>query len=104
MAFPRSHMKDQRLKIVKLVRQLGCETLGIQPTDIKLGGPTVDGAAIDYESKRSLDQFHGTDGRGRFRADLVPDKKPRHVTGGSLVFGLSALASAWRSCFTLAAG
>ncbi len=59
MAFPRAHMKNERLKIVNLVRETAAKQLGIQPEELKMGGPTVDGAAIDFESKRSLDQFMG---------------------------------------------
>lgn len=59
MAFPRAHMRNQRKQLVSTVRQLAEEKLGVKAEDLKLGGPTVDGAAIDIESKKSLDQFLG---------------------------------------------
>lgn len=59
MAFPRAQMKNERMKLVSLVRETAAKHLGIDPQELRMGGPTVDGAAIDYESKRSLDEFMG---------------------------------------------
>ena len=39
--------------------QIAKESIGIDSKELYLGGPTVDGAAIDIESKRSLDTYLG---------------------------------------------
>ena len=57
LAFPDDTTGLRRAEIVDLVYNVALTELEIEKSDLKLGGPTVDGAAIDVESKKSLDQF-----------------------------------------------
>lgn len=57
LAFPDIRNTEQRRNLVATVYRIAQESIGLTPQQLKLGGPTVDGAAIDNESKRSLDTF-----------------------------------------------
>ncbi len=59
LAFPKPEFKDQRFTVMETVYVSAEETIGVERSDLHLGGPTIDGATIDMESKRSLQQFMG---------------------------------------------
>ncbi|MEZ6095036.1 MAG: MMPL family transporter [Pirellulaceae bacterium] len=56
LAFPSSAVSD-RASVVNLVMSVASETTGLNENEIHIGGPTVDGAAIDSESKTALRNF-----------------------------------------------
>jgi predicted RND superfamily exporter protein len=57
IAYPSlDHFNDRRF-VVEHVYELAETEFGIAHEDLKLGGPTIDGAAIETESKRSLGKF-----------------------------------------------
>ena len=57
LAYPRIEIPDyQKLSLVKAY-QLAEESVGVLPADLKVGGPTADGATLEAESKRSLNTF-----------------------------------------------
>lgn len=57
LAYPRIEIPDyQKLSLVKTY-QLAEESVGVLPADLKVGGPTADGATLEAESKRSLNTF-----------------------------------------------
>jgi predicted RND superfamily exporter protein len=57
VAYPVQEMTTRRRDVMERVYVVAEREIGIAPADLKAGGPTVDGAAIDVESKRSLNQF-----------------------------------------------
>lgn len=57
LAFPQARISEQRKKLVVRFYEIAKQTIGLDADQLHLGGPTVDGAAIDVESKRSLDTF-----------------------------------------------
>ncbi len=57
LAFPHERISEDRKKLVAQFYQIAKDTIGLERDELHLGGPTVDGAAIDIESKRSLDMF-----------------------------------------------
>lgn len=63
LAFPSSatnnqgKLNNQRREIIEQIYAVAEESFGISPDDLKLGGPTVDGAAIDLESRKALEKF-----------------------------------------------
>ncbi len=57
LAFPSTVNDLARTEVVNRIFEVGYKSFGISHEDLKLGGPTVDGAAIDFESRRALDQF-----------------------------------------------
>lgn len=59
LAFPSQECSKDRSAIVQNFYRCAEEYASISAEDLKLGGPTVDGAAIDTESKNSLRQFIG---------------------------------------------
>ncbi len=59
LAFPSEKCSKDRSSIVSNFYRCASEYVSISEADLKLGGPTVDGAAIDTESKKSLRQFIG---------------------------------------------
>lgn len=59
LAFPSQQCAKDRSSVVENFYRSAEDAISIAPTDLKLGGPTVDGAAIDTESKKSLRQFIG---------------------------------------------
>jgi len=54
LAFPGEIASKNRTKVVQLLNAVAGEAIGLKPNEMHLGGPTVDGATIDQESKRSL--------------------------------------------------
>lgn len=57
LAFPSRDTELARKEIISRIFDLAETQFGIPFEDLKLGGPTVDGAAIDIESRRALDSF-----------------------------------------------
>ena len=57
LAFPQSGAGVDRTAMVETVYQIGESKFDFDRADMKLAGPTVDGAALDVESKRALDSF-----------------------------------------------
>ena len=57
LAFPRSDLGMGRTAMVEAVYKIGESKFDFARDDLKLAGPTVDGAALDVESKRALDSF-----------------------------------------------
>lgn len=57
LAFPYKEISQKRKEIVGLVYQLAESDFGIEASELKIGGPIADGAAVDMESKRSLDTY-----------------------------------------------
>lgn len=57
LAYPDTDVPDyQKLALVKAY-ELAEEAVGVLPADLKVGGPTADGATLEAESKRSLNTF-----------------------------------------------
>ena len=57
LAYPRIEVTDyQRLSLAKAY-ELAEETVGVAKADLKVGGPTADGATLEAESKTSLNTF-----------------------------------------------
>ncbi|MEM7456465.1 MAG: MMPL family transporter [Planctomycetota bacterium] len=59
LAFPREVELTLRSTIMDRVYNCAQESVGVSREELHLGGPTIDGATIDNESKRSLEQFMG---------------------------------------------
>lgn len=59
LAFPSEQCAKDRSAVVDNFYRSAKDSIELEPEDLKLGGPTVDGAAIDTESKKSLRQFIG---------------------------------------------
>ena len=57
LGFPQKSFGNERRQLVELIYQLGQDKLGLPPEELHLGGPVADGAAVDRESKKSLNQF-----------------------------------------------
>ena len=57
LAFPSNDIGMGRTALVQAVNQLAMRKLDFKYEDLKLAGPTVDGAAIDVESRKALDSF-----------------------------------------------
>ena len=57
LAFPHARVSEDRKKLVAQFYQIAKDSIGLESDELHLGGPTVDGAAIDIESKRSLDTY-----------------------------------------------
>lgn len=57
LAYPAIEIPDyQKLSLVKAY-ELAEQSVGVLPTDLKIGGPTADGATLEAESKKSLNTF-----------------------------------------------
>ena len=57
LAYPRSEIPEyQRLALLKTY-ELAEEFVGVPPADLKVGGPTADGATLDIASKESLTTY-----------------------------------------------
>lgn len=59
LAFPSAGCAKDRASVVANFYRSAENSIDIKEADLRLGGPTVDGAAIDNESKKSLQQFIG---------------------------------------------
>ncbi|MCP4774615.1 MAG: MMPL family transporter, partial [Planctomycetaceae bacterium] len=57
VAFPSKKLVDSRRLIIGEIYDISKSELGLEPSDLKLGGPTADGAAIQVESQKSLKSF-----------------------------------------------
>ena len=57
VAYPNKKLYEQRRQIINATYELAESEFGIPPEQLRLGGPTVDGAAIEVESKKSLGKF-----------------------------------------------
>ena len=57
LAYPHADIPDyQKLSLIKAY-ELAEESVGVLPADLKLGGPTADGATLDIASKESLNTY-----------------------------------------------
>jgi predicted RND superfamily exporter protein len=59
VATPAEHVLTQRRQAYELVLQIAEESTGLSAADLKLGGPTVDGAVINIESQLALRRYLG---------------------------------------------
>ncbi len=57
LAYPNKSMADMRRQTIEAVYELAEKEFGITASNLRMGGPTVDGAAIEIESKKSLGSF-----------------------------------------------
>ncbi|MDG1510664.1 MAG: MMPL family transporter [Mariniblastus sp.] len=57
VAFPSKKLVDSRRLIIGEIYNISKSELGLEASDLKLGGPTADGAAIQVESQKSLKSF-----------------------------------------------
>lgn len=57
LAYPNHKVKDYQKLAVEKIYQAAEDELGITPEQLKIGGPTADGAALDRESKKSLGTY-----------------------------------------------
>jgi predicted RND superfamily exporter protein len=57
IAFPNLRTADKRRWLVDQFYRVAEETLSLSPEQLHLGGPTVDGAAIDTESQNALQTY-----------------------------------------------
>ena len=59
IAFPNVRIADKRRWLVEQLYEVAEEELGLHSSQLHLGGPTVDGAAIDTESQKALRRYLG---------------------------------------------
>lgn len=59
LAFPTAEASRNRTQVVRRLVDVTQRSIGLNESEIRLGGPTVDGATIDRESKRSLQTYIG---------------------------------------------
>ena len=57
LAYPNLEIPDYQTLALAKAYEIAKETVDVLPADLKLGGPTVDGATLDIESKKSLGTF-----------------------------------------------
>lgn len=57
LAYPSAAGSRKRTETIDVALETATRITGLSPDEIHLGGPTVDGAAIDQESKNSLRRF-----------------------------------------------
>ena len=57
LAYPVKALVKRRLDVVNRVYEIVEQEIEVLPDQLRAGGPTIDGAAVDLESKRSLQQF-----------------------------------------------
>ena len=57
IAYPEKEFSKDRRVVIQRIYELAESEFEIAPEELKLGGPTLDGAAIEIESKKSLDKF-----------------------------------------------
>ena len=57
IAFPNLRIADKRRWLVERFYEIAEEELGLSGSQLHLGGPTVDGAAIDTESQKALRRY-----------------------------------------------
>jgi predicted RND superfamily exporter protein len=57
IAYPKKQFFEARRPIVEATYKLAETEFGISPARLRMGGPTVDGAAIQSESQKSLGKF-----------------------------------------------
>ena len=57
LAHPNQEIFDQRRPIAEKIYEIAETKIGLSPATLKMGGPTVDGAAIEVESKKALGTF-----------------------------------------------
>ena len=57
LAFPRSDLGISRAEMVHTVYDMAKKKFDYEPDDLKMAGPTVDGALLDIEGRRALDNF-----------------------------------------------
>ena len=86
VAYPVKGMTNRRREVMERVYEVANREIGIAPEQLKAGGPTVDGAAIDAESKRSLEPVSLDVDRDRVSADLVSVAGPATDVVGHVLF------------------
>jgi len=59
IATPAEHVLTQRRQVLESVLQVAKTVAGLSPDDLKMGGPTVDGAVINIESQLALRRYLG---------------------------------------------
>ena len=59
LAYPSKSSSKNRSGVVENLLNSVESSIGLTPAQVHIGGPTVDGAMIDIESKKSLQQFIG---------------------------------------------
>ncbi len=57
LAFPRSDLGISRADMLQTVYNMAKKKFDYEPDDLKMAGPTVDGALLDIEGRRALDNF-----------------------------------------------
>lgn len=57
LAYPRAEFKNERGPLLNRVYEIAETDFGIDASTLRTGGPTVDGAAIEQESRKSLGTF-----------------------------------------------
>ena len=57
IAFPNLRIADKRRWLVEQFYEIAEEKMGLDSSQLHLGGPTVDGAAIDTESQKALRRY-----------------------------------------------
>ena len=60
VATPAEHVLTQRQEVFESVQQIAESSAGLSKDDLKMGGPTVDGAVINIESQLALRRYLGT--------------------------------------------
>ena len=59
VATPADHVLTQRREVFESVRQIANDIDGLTADDLKMGGPTVDGAVINIESQLAIRRYLG---------------------------------------------
>ena len=59
VATPAEHVLTQRRQVFELVREIAQTSAGLTAEDLKMGGPTVDGAVINIESQLAIRRYLG---------------------------------------------
>ena len=57
LAYPHPDVPDYQKLALRKTYELGEEVVGVSPADLKVGGPTTDGATLNAESQKSLNTF-----------------------------------------------
>ena len=59
VATPAKHVLTQRREVFESVQTIALASAGLSPQDLKMGGPTVDGAVINIESQLAIRRYLG---------------------------------------------
>ncbi len=86
VAYPVKGMTNRRREVVDRVYEVANREIGIAPEQLKAGGPTVDGAAIECRKQTVIEPVSLDVDRDRVSADLVSVAGPATHVFGHVLF------------------